>query len=998
MFLLVIIASYFFGCLSTIALVICLFLRFGLYAPGTVFEEEQFQTCQQLAENDRAQNATVDTVNYLLHFLFQEIKDGKRLRRFIMHKLHVEFDELKETRLGKLFLQDIVILSFSPGKECPIFSDIQFGRQERDERQLIKEFVAKLNGVYRDGFSCTLDIKLAFGLQCQLYIKVNRIRGNLRLEFRREPFSHWIAVFQNEPLIDLEVRSYLFNREAPLLSTLITQRILRAIRRKHIWPNYKIRYQPFFPKSKQSLPIEIPSINNQNFISGIMEISIRYCDRLSIPFELFNKENASLLSIFLSFNIDNQMCKDYLRINRDQWIKKEIEFIPQMHRITIKEVLYMGRIEFLIETFNPVPDGIDDVTVFKESLENQNIFLFQMEGQEMKTLRNINRLLKYQLKNGHGRKVKIVVGIPLLHCVQVQREVEIENTHLTDKTDPELSTMIQQRTAVNVNQSGNFIQRQNSNEIKTSKEQKNSSSDALTLIMLNTDDIQKLLRVRTPTKKAEPFVEFNHKFQFEINPNDQYLNFYLWYKPPLDLDIPQVSKKLILLGYTTVAVSELVIDAHMSFKRETSMTLNFQSAYTSKPNLKSIQTNSKSKKLAELSTHRGYDDNMAHGFVTIDMKHEPTTEKKLDSNEKTQSVLVKNDKKNRDQPISSSEEHKSSLASSYSHLFEDHTFSVKTLCANCNSKIWIPSGRLCRYCFIAVHKKCEKKWIIEHVCTRKPIRSVSKISLDDYSIISTDDIALDSNKSLATSQLQTTVESAASAAFTLIDLSASRSLYSVINKNFNVIPSLVLSDNELISNPSTNSSSSTEQRSVANLPVHVSSKFINAALLTYGKLVSLKGKQMPSPFTLESKRKRSSSDSAARDNISEDDLQDFVKKCLSNETIDAKSFETLIHEKAVDHTALYTQANELGAELFPDLPVDERRQKFENEISRLQQEIDLQDRIRDELIIEYNSELTDEHTKRNIQTKITNVREKVQALAALTILYCSGLKHCYSQT
>ena len=35
------------------------------------------------------------------------------------------------------------------------------------------------------------------------------------------------------------------------------------------------------------------------------------------------------------------------------------------------------------------------------------------------------------------------------------------------------------------------------------------------------------------------------------------------------------------------------------------------------------------KKLAELSTHKRYDDNMAHGFVTINIRHEPEIEKKL---------------------------------------------------------------------------------------------------------------------------------------------------------------------------------------------------------------------------------------------------------------------------------------------------------------------------------------------------------------------------------
>ena len=105
-------------------------------------------------------------------------------------------------------------------------------------------------------FSVTLDITLSFDQKCQLYIKVKRIQGQLRLELRREPFSHWLLVFQDEPLIDLEIKSYISTRESSQLAQIINQQIRRAIRRKQIWPNYKIRYQPFLFASKQSLPRE----------------------------------------------------------------------------------------------------------------------------------------------------------------------------------------------------------------------------------------------------------------------------------------------------------------------------------------------------------------------------------------------------------------------------------------------------------------------------------------------------------------------------------------------------------------------------------------------------------------------------------------------------------------------------------------------------------------------------------------------------------------------
>ena len=129
---------------------------------------------------------------------------------------------------------------------------------------MFQEFVAKLDADYKDGFSVNLDVTLLFGHKCRLSIKVKRIQGRLRLEFRREPFCHWLLVFQDEPFIDFEVKTTFATVESPQLAQLITQQLRRAIKRKQTWPSYKIRYLPFFPTSKQSDPTEILSVNGQN--------------------------------------------------------------------------------------------------------------------------------------------------------------------------------------------------------------------------------------------------------------------------------------------------------------------------------------------------------------------------------------------------------------------------------------------------------------------------------------------------------------------------------------------------------------------------------------------------------------------------------------------------------------------------------------------------------------------------------------------------------------
>jgi hypothetical protein len=306
--------------------------------------------------------------------------------------------------------------------------------------------VAKLKADYKDGFSVTLDITLLFGHKCQLYIKVKRITGILRLEFRREPFCHWLLVFQDEPDVDFEVKSIFSAGESPQLAQIITQQLRRAIKRKQTWPSYKVRCQPFFPTSKQPVPTDVLSANGNNIIPGTFDITIKYCDRLSIPLAIFDKQKASSVTVFLTININTQMCADYLHINRDQWRKKDIELTRYVNKIVVKEVNYMDRTELLIEEFDPLPNGIEDIKTFKAALEDKNVFLLKVQGQDVTTVKQTNRLLKYKSNvlpddgtttslttNGNEDKIQILVGMPLLHSVRVQPAVESLNTTETEK-------------------------------------------------------------------------------------------------------------------------------------------------------------------------------------------------------------------------------------------------------------------------------------------------------------------------------------------------------------------------------------------------------------------------------------------------------------------------------------------------------------------------------------------------------------------------------------
>ncbi len=256
---------------------------------------------------------------------------------------------------------------------------------------------------------------------------------------RREPFCHWLCVFQEEPLIDFEVKSYFATRESPQLANIVTQQLRRAIRRKQTWPSYKVRYTPFFPTSKQSVPTNLTSTNGNNLIPGKFEITLTHCDRLSIPLANFDKQQHqhSLSSMFLTVSTNPEMIADILHLKREQWTTKEIEFIRSTHKFSIKEVPYMDRTELLLDQLNPIPQTIEDMAEFKTALEEKNVFVFKIQGQEVKTLKQTNRVLKGKTihpptegaslptTTGTDDKLQLLVAIPVLHSIRVQRLVDV---------------------------------------------------------------------------------------------------------------------------------------------------------------------------------------------------------------------------------------------------------------------------------------------------------------------------------------------------------------------------------------------------------------------------------------------------------------------------------------------------------------------------------------------------------------------------------------------
>lgn len=304
----------------------------------------------------------------------------------------------------------------------------------------LQGFIAELDADYQDGFSVGLDITLVFGHKCQVEIKAKRIRGRLRLEFRREPFCHWLLVFQDEPTVDFEVKSSFATVESPQLANIITSQLRRAIKRKQTWPSYKIRYKPFFPTSKRPEPTELQSAHGANLIPGKFDIKIKYCDRLSMPLMITNKDKSQSVNVFLTININEKSCEEFLCIEKSLWPTKEIELPRNSFKILMKEVAYMERTEILVEDIEITGTTNTDLSAIRNAIKLKNAFLLKVQGQDISTLKQVQRLLKTKVGGvpaensqtlGSPRsedKIRITFGLPLLHSVLSPSLIEV-TTH-----------------------------------------------------------------------------------------------------------------------------------------------------------------------------------------------------------------------------------------------------------------------------------------------------------------------------------------------------------------------------------------------------------------------------------------------------------------------------------------------------------------------------------------------------------------------------------------
>uniref|UniRef100_A0A0N4ZIS0 PDZ domain-containing protein n=1 Tax=Parastrongyloides trichosuri TaxID=131310 RepID=A0A0N4ZIS0_PARTI len=230
------------------------------------------------------------SISMLLHFLFQEHKDTRIFRRWLHKRLQLEINDISSRNAAAHYIiQYVKIKHLDIGDKFPIIKDICVEDIKMcDNDNSIESLTLLVNLTYSGNFYTSIFASTIFG-DTSIGVKITTLQGKGRIIMSRSPYPHWAFSFVSAPQLELNFDTKLGGLAEQYCIPLIEKQFRNVIQRKQVWPNYKIRYRPFFPN-----PLMQPTPNAKAFnhvdIQGGLEINILQGSRL--PVQILNGRKA----------------------------------------------------------------------------------------------------------------------------------------------------------------------------------------------------------------------------------------------------------------------------------------------------------------------------------------------------------------------------------------------------------------------------------------------------------------------------------------------------------------------------------------------------------------------------------------------------------------------------------------------------------------------------------------------------------------------------------
>uniref|UniRef100_A0A3B4F200 PDZ domain containing 8 n=1 Tax=Pundamilia nyererei TaxID=303518 RepID=A0A3B4F200_9CICH len=392
---------------------------------------------------------------------------------------------------------------------------------------------------------------------------------------------------------------------------------------------------------------------------------------------------------------------------------------------------------------------------------------------------------------------------------------------------------------------------------------------------------------------------------FEVESNHKYLNVALWCKDPFKLG------SLICLGHVSLQLEHIALECMATSSGE------YQSTF--RLGAPEPRANVSRTALRSLSTHKGFNEKLCYGDVTLNFCY--LAEGELDypvglvERETEGSVQEEELREREPVPAAPREDltYSALQLQEVRHNFQDTQFQNPTWCEYCKKKVWTKAASQCMVCAYVCHKKCQEKCLTENpFCVATAERRGA-------------DLEAKSTINRATTGLTRHIINTSSRLLNLRQVPKARFTEQVAD----VVPGAVEPSPKHTPNTSDNESSDTETYTSGASP--------------------------------------------------------------SKQPAGSGGSSKLVRKEGGLDDSVFIAVKEIGRDLYRGLPTDERSQKLELMLDKLQQEIDQELEHNNTLLLE-EREATDARRKALISTALAKSGERLQALTLLMIHYRAGIE------
>uniref|UniRef100_A0A5S6R016 Phorbol-ester/DAG-type domain-containing protein n=1 Tax=Trichuris muris TaxID=70415 RepID=A0A5S6R016_TRIMR len=904
------------------------------------------------------------SLNLLLQFVFQEIRQTRRLRGWLLRKLKIEFCELLSHFAASRLLQDIRIVSLDVGCHLPVVKSSQVCNvQLSADEDSFEELELLLDIDYHGGFELVLNLVSIIDTGACLRVKVSRISGEVRLRFTRNPFTHWSFTFTQEPRIDFDIDSKLRKRHLPQLVPLIINQFRRMFRKKHVLPAYRIRFEPFFSNPLYQ-PVSFASSEwLREKIGGCLVVTSVHCTRLNIGdlplghsemflrFSISEKWVSVHASSDLPFALVLRLRKESAEVGTGILFRRSRPLKKAARSVEILEVSPDSPAARCGLKPGDVLLSINNVIVRSD---RQAIKLLSGNVAEYDLL--VERILHDDTEDDgesvSARKLPRVrsdlsPSTNLVAKERLRKSYSTSDLAAFPTAETELDSASRSSIHAERKRSHSVGHKYNLQKLRTGHSVRGTSesvSDGKSVAQSALLDLPDEANVERPADVKECVSQFekdsasaavsteytmDDSLVLPLSEKHACLTICLYTKPILESEAVEPTP----LCFVSLFVSDIL--------RECSLTDS--KVYSESFCFKPVAAASVPLKLRSLSQQQGFDPNLCYGDVRAVFRWYPSStfeglEQELRGDREFVNLQT-------EAPSGPRE-----TENSGGHQWANKQFQEPTLCLICLKKIWLRSALQCTQCSTVIHKKCQ-----------------SKVSLLEPCGHVVEAVATDGNEG----------EVEGSEAEQGIDAS----LYMEPEK------------------PRRGNSAATIGRVVFSRSiVHtaVSKRWASMRLkrgnvrLSKSKAKSSESKLASTSSATESLDAEAAAESTLKTLAASDLAAD--KKDASQENVGPNVHNLLYTKTGTYNEHIIKAAKCMGKSLFADLPLGERKEKINAQIDKLQAEINRANNARLDLLRKRKG--SGGRGDDDVELQLEKLDETAQGLAVLMLHYCAGLQNC----